>query len=124
MAVDSLASIVAFVHAAEQQSYVAAARLAGVSPSAIGKAVARLESRLGVRLFNRTTRSISLTEEGTVLYEHYKRVLDDMRDAEAAVSKGRDRPRGRLRVSVPHIVGHHLLMACASAFRISSATIC
>ncbi|ACE94785.1 LysR family transcriptional regulator protein (plasmid) [Rhizobium phaseoli] len=116
MAVDSLASIVAFVHAAEQQSYVAAARLAGVSPSAIGKAVARLESRLGVRLFNRTTRSISLTEEGTVLYEHYKRVLDDMRDAEAAVSKGRDRPRGRLRVSVPHIVGHHLLMPILPGF--------
>ncbi|WP_176538993.1 LysR family transcriptional regulator [Rhizobium sp. J15] len=113
---DSLASVVAFVHAAEQQSYVAAARLAGVSPSAIGKAVARLESRLGVRLFNRTTRSISLTEEGTVLYEHYKRVLDDMQDAEAAVSKGRDRPRGRLRVSVPHIVGHHLLMPILPSF--------
>ncbi|WP_190237549.1 LysR family transcriptional regulator [Rhizobium sp. R634] len=113
---DSLASVVAFVHAAEQRSYVAAARLAGVSPSAIGKAVARLESRLRVRLFNRTTRSISLTEEGTVLYEHYKRVLDDMQDAEAAVSKGRDRPRGRLRVSVPHIVGHHLLMPILPSF--------
>ncbi|MGO7823092.1 LysR family transcriptional regulator, partial [Rhizobium ruizarguesonis] len=61
---ESLASVVAFVHAVEKQSYVAAARVAGVSPSAIGKAVERLESRLGVRLFNRTTRSISMTEEG------------------------------------------------------------
>ncbi|PDS99832.1 LysR family transcriptional regulator [Rhizobium sp. S9] len=113
---DSLASVFAFVHAAEQQSYVAAARIAGVSPSAIGKAVARLESRLGVRLFNRTTRSISLTEEGAVLYERYKRIIDDMQDVEAALSKSRESPRGRLRVSVPHIVGHHLLMPMLPAF--------
>jgi DNA-binding transcriptional LysR family regulator len=114
--VESLAGVVAFVYAAEQQSYVAAARVAGVSPSAIGKAVARLESRLGVRLFNRTTRSISLTEEGAVLYERYKRILDDMDDAEATVSRSRERPKGRLRVSVPHIVGHHLLMPILPIF--------
>ncbi|MEI1249747.1 LysR family transcriptional regulator [Rhizobium aouanii] len=113
---DSLASVVAFVHAVEQQSYVAAARVGGVSPSAIGKAVARLESRLGVRLFNRTTRSISLTEEGAVLYERYKRIIDDMEDAEATILQSRERPRGRLRVSVPHIVGHHLLMSILPAF--------
>ena len=113
---DSLASVVAFVHAVEQQSYVAAARVGGVSPSAIGKAVARLESRLGVRLFNRTTRSISLTEEGAVLYERYKRIIDDMGDAEATISRSRERPRGRLRVSVPHIVGHHLLMPLLPIF--------
>lgn len=113
---DSLANLFAFVHAAEQQSYVAAARAAGVSPSAIGKAVARLESRLGVRLFNRTTRSISLTDAGAVLYERYKRIIDDMQDAEATVLHSRERPRGRLRVSVPHIVGHHLLMPMLPAF--------
>ncbi|MFS2177212.1 LysR family transcriptional regulator [Rhizobium pisi] len=113
---ESLASVFAFVHAAEQQSYVGAARIAGVSPSAVGKAVARLESRLGVRLFNRTTRSISLTEEGAVLYERYKRIIDDMDDAEATILQSRERPRGRLRVSVPHIVGHHLLMPILPAF--------
>ncbi|MGG7576744.1 LysR family transcriptional regulator [Rhizobium sp. Nf11,1] len=113
---DSLANLFAFVHAAEQQSYVAAARVAGVSPSAIGKAVARLESRLGVRLFNRTTRSISLTDAGAVLYERYKRIIDDMQDAEATVLHSRERPTGRLRVSVPHIVGHHLLMPLLPAF--------
>ncbi|WP_064696920.1 LysR family transcriptional regulator [Rhizobium aegyptiacum] len=113
---DSLVSVFAFIYAAEQQSYVGAARIAGVSPSAIGKAVARLESRIGVRLFNRTTRSISLTEEGAVLYERYKRIIDDMQDAEAIVLQSRERPRGRLRVSVPHIVGHHLLMPMLPAF--------
>ncbi|MDC9812150.1 MULTISPECIES: LysR family transcriptional regulator [Rhizobium] len=113
---ESLASVFALVYAAEQQSYVAAARVAGVSPSAIGKAVARLESRLGVRLFNRTTRSISLTEEGALLYERYKRIIDDMEDAEAIILRSRERPRGRLRVSVPHIVGHHLLMPILPIF--------
>ncbi|AHG49294.1 LysR family transcriptional regulator (plasmid) [Rhizobium leguminosarum bv. trifolii CB782] len=113
---ESLASIFALVYAAEQQSYVGAARVAGVSPSAIGKAVARLESRLGVRLFNRTTRSISLTDEGALLYERYKRIIDDMGDAEATILQSRERPRGRLRISVPHIVGHHLLIPILPIF--------
>ncbi|PDT34917.1 LysR family transcriptional regulator [Rhizobium sp. M10] len=113
---DGLAGLFALVYAAEQQSYVGAARVAGISPSAIGKSIARLEGRLGVRLFNRTTRSISLTEEGAVLYERYKRIIDDMQDAEAGILRSRQRPTGRLRVSVPHIVGHHLLMPILPMF--------
>ncbi|RFB81184.1 LysR family transcriptional regulator [Methylovirgula sp. 4M-Z18] len=113
---ENFAGIVAFVYAAEQRGYVAAARVAGVSPSAISKAIARLESRLGVRLFNRTTRSVSLTEAGTVFYERCKRIIDDLGDAEATITRSQDRPKGRLRVSVPHIVGHHLLMPILPAF--------
>lgn len=113
---DHFAGITAFVHAAEQRGYVAAARLVGVSPSAIGKAVARLEARLGVRLLNRTTRSVGLTEEGVAFYEHCKRALDDLADAEAAMVESRGHPRGRLRISVPHIVGHHLLMPALPTF--------
>lgn len=113
---ESLTGIAAFVHAAEQQSYVAAARVTGASPSAIGKAVARLEAHLGARLFNRTTRSMSLTEEGAVFYERCKRIIDDLRDAEAAILQSRDRPAGRLRVSMPHIVGHHLFMPILPSF--------
>ncbi|MBB3656959.1 DNA-binding transcriptional LysR family regulator [Rhizobium sp. BK650] len=113
---DSLSSLSAFVHAAERQSYVAAARVAGVSPSAIAKSISRLEARLGVRLFNRTTRNISLTEEGAVFYERCKRIIDDLEDAEASLIESRKRPRGRLRVSVPHIVGRHLLMPILPAF--------
>jgi DNA-binding transcriptional LysR family regulator len=113
---DSFSSLAAFVHAAERHSYVAAARIAGVSPSAIGKAIARLEARLGVRLFNRTTRSISLTDEGTAFYERCKRIIDDLEDAEASLMESRRRPRGRLRISAPHIVGHHLLMPILPAF--------
>ena len=113
---ESFTGIAAFVHAAEQQSYVAAARITGGSPSAIGKAVARLEARLGVRLFNRTTRTMSLTEEGGVFYERCKRILDELGDAEATLLRSRERPEGRLRVSLPHIVGHSLFMPILPAF--------
>jgi DNA-binding transcriptional LysR family regulator len=113
---ESFASIAAFVHAAEQQSFVGAARIVGVSASAIGKAIARLEDRLGVRLMNRTTRTISLTEEGAVLYERYRLILDEIKDAETSILRSRDRPSGRLRVSLPHIVGHHLFLPLLSEF--------
>jgi DNA-binding transcriptional LysR family regulator len=114
---ESLAGIAAFVSAAEQRSYVAAGRVLGVSSSAIAKSVSRLEARLGVRLLSRTTRSIGLTEEGRIFYDLSRSILDDLRDAEATVSRSREKPRGRLRVSVPHIVGHHLLMPLLPAFR-------
>ena len=112
----SLTSIAAFVHAAEQQNYVAVARILGISPSAVAKAIVRLESHLGVRLFNRTTRSVSLTEEGALFYERCKHIINDLGDAEATIIQSRERPRGRLRVSVPHIVGHHLLMPILPVF--------
>jgi DNA-binding transcriptional LysR family regulator len=113
---ESLTAISAFVHAAEQKNYVMAARIIGASPSAIGKAVARLEANLGVRLFHRTTRSMSLTEEGAVFYERCKRILVDLKDAEATILQSRDRPSGRLRISMPHIVGHHLFMPLLPSF--------
>jgi DNA-binding transcriptional LysR family regulator len=114
--VESLSAVAAFLQTAEQQSYVAAARSMGLSPSAVGKAVARLEARLGVRLFHRTTRKMSLTEEGAVFYERCKRIVDELGDAEATILQSRDKPAGRLRVSVPHIFGHHLFMPLLPSF--------
>ncbi len=63
---DSLGALGAFVQATETRSFTAAGRQLGVSSSAIGKAIARLEERLGVRLFHRSTRSITLTQDGQV----------------------------------------------------------
>ncbi|WP_440534673.1 LysR family transcriptional regulator [Variovorax sp. YR566] len=113
---ESLSSIAAFVHAAEQRSYVSAGRILGISPSAVSKSVARLEGRLGVRLLHRTTRSIGLTEQGAVFFERCKRVLDDLDDAEAVLLQSRAQPKGRLRISVPHIFGHHLLLPLLPKF--------
>jgi len=113
---ESLTGYSAFVLAAEQHSYVAAGRILGISSSAVAKSISRLEAGLGVRLLSRTTRSVGLTDEGAIFYERCKRILDDIRDAEATVSQSRERPKGRLRVSVPHIVGRHLLLPHLATF--------
>jgi DNA-binding transcriptional LysR family regulator len=71
---DSLGSLNAFLRAAEARSFTVAGRQLGVSSSAIGKAVARMEERLGVRLFHRSTRSITLTAEGALFLERCRRI--------------------------------------------------
>lgn len=106
---DSLSGLLAFVHAAETGSFVAASEKLAVSASAISKSVARLESELGVRLFNRNTRRLSLTEEGTLFFERARRIVGELEAAESELSRMSDIPRGKLRVSVPAI-GYRMLM--------------
>lgn len=113
---EHLSGLAAFVRAAETRSFVAAARVLGLSPSAIGKSIGRLEARLGVRLFHRSTRSINLTEEGMQFFERCRQILDDLEDAQAALTKSTAAPRGRLRISVP-AAGHRLLMPVLPSFR-------
>lgn len=98
---DSLNGFVVFVQVAETRSFVAAGRLLGVSASAIGKSVARLEEKLGVRLFHRSTRSVTLTAEGTLFLERSRRILAEIEAAELELSQATAAPRGRLRVSLP-----------------------
>ncbi|VFR52087.1 Transcriptional regulator, LysR family [plant metagenome] len=73
----------------------------GVSASAVGKRVARLEEKLGVRLFHRSTRSVTLTAEGTLFLERSRRILAEIEAAELELSQATAAPRGRLRVSLP-----------------------
>lgn len=113
---ESLSGIAAFVQAAEHQSFVAAARVLGISASAVGKSIAKLEDSVGARLFHRTTRRISLTEEGAAFHERCRRILDDLRDAEATLSAATRAPRGRLRVGVPTI-GYRFLLPVIPEFR-------
>lgn len=72
-----------------------------MSSSAIGKSVARLEQRLGVRLFHRSTRSINLTAEGMLFLNRCQRVLNELEAAELELSSTSSEPRGKLRVSLP-----------------------
>lgn len=113
---ESLNGILAFVKTAESLSFVSAARAMGISASAVGKNVARLESSLKVRLFQRSTRKVSLTAEGQLFYERCRRILDDLQDAEAMLSHAVQAPRGRLRVSLPTI-GYRFLLPLMPAFR-------
>ncbi|MES2937145.1 MAG: LysR family transcriptional regulator [Pseudomonadota bacterium] len=106
---DKLSGLLAFVRTAELGSFAAAGRVLEISASAVGKGVARLEQELGVRLLQRSTRRLQLTDEGRLFHERCRRILDDLHDAQAMLSHAREEPRGRLRVSAP-IVGHHFLM--------------
>ncbi|CAG9226788.1 DNA-binding transcriptional LysR family regulator [Paraburkholderia tropica] len=98
---ESLNGFVVFVQVAETRSFVAAGRVLGVSASAIGKSVARLEDKLGVRLFHRSTRSITLTSEGALFLERSRRILAEIEAAQMEISQATSAPRGRLRVSLP-----------------------
>jgi DNA-binding transcriptional LysR family regulator len=111
---DSLGSLNAFVQAAETGSFTLAGRRLGVSSSAIGKAVARMEARLGLRLFHRNTRSITLTAEGAQLLERCRRIFAELEAAELELSRTHEAPRGVLRVSLP-LVGM-LMMPTLAAF--------
>jgi DNA-binding transcriptional LysR family regulator len=111
---ESLSGIPFFVRAAETRSFAAAGRELGVSSSAVGKSVGRLEQRLGVQLFHRSTRSITLTAEGTLFLERCRRILGEVEAAELELSETRLAPQGRLRVSMP-LVGM-LVMPALTAF--------
>ncbi|HEX7984610.1 MAG TPA: LysR family transcriptional regulator [Duganella sp.] len=97
----SLGRFMLFVQVAETRSFVGAGRLLGISASAVGKSVSRLEDKLGVRLFHRSTRSVTLTAEGVMFLERCKRILAEIEAAEQELVSVAEAPRGKLRVSLP-----------------------
>jgi DNA-binding transcriptional LysR family regulator len=111
---EQLSEIATFVEAVESGSFAAAAQRMRVTRSAVGKSIARLEQSLGVRLFHRTTRRQSLTENGQLFYERCVRALAEMDAAEAALDEGQHAPVGRLRVSVPVLFGRHCVVPVLS----------
>ncbi|BCH22281.1 LysR family transcriptional regulator [Mesorhizobium sp. L-8-3] len=111
---DRLVALGAFVQAAEAGSFVAAGRQLGMSASAVGKAVARLEGQLGVRLFHRSTRTMMLTADGGIFLERCRRILREIEAAEQELSEAASAPRGTLRVSLP--IAEGLLLPTIAAF--------
>lgn len=114
---DTLKDIPVFVAAVEAGSFAQAAIRLHLSRSAVGKSIARLEERLGIRLFQRTTRSQSLTDNGALFYEHCLRALEEIRGAESLLETGKQQVSGRLRVAMPVLFGRQcvapLLIALA-----------
>jgi len=98
---DRYTALLVFRHVAELNSFAEAARRLGLSSAAISKNIAELEAYVGIRLINRTTRRMALTEEGRVYLEHVTRGLDALADADEALSPIRTAPTGTLRVSAP-----------------------
>ncbi len=111
--IDNLSGVALFVQLAQAGSFVAAARQAGISPSAVSKSLARLEQRLGARLFQRSTRQLSLTAEGKLFLARSERILAEMQAAQEELA-GNLAPRGRLRLGLPELGG--LFLPALAAF--------
>ncbi|WLE62696.1 LysR family transcriptional regulator [Burkholderia plantarii] len=103
--IDLFKDVPAFVAAAEAGSFAAAGRQLHLSRSAVGKAIARIEDRLGVRLFNRTTRAQLLTDEGRAFLSRCVRATEELREGAAWLDAGRERASGVLRITMPVLYG-------------------
>lgn len=115
-AMDSISALLAFVRTAEAGSIVGAARMLGLSASAVGKRIARLEQDLGTRLFHRTTRRMHLTDEGDLLLQRCRRALDELSEAQADLAQRQFAPRGLLRIGLPTI-GYRFLLPVLPDFQ-------
>src|SRR6185437_16145467 len=103
---DALQEMAVFSRVVAAGSLSAAARDLGLSPALVSRRLAALEARLGVRLVHRTTRSLRLTVEGARYYEACSRLLAEIEDANADISRGRVEPQGALKVALPASFGH------------------
>lgn len=110
MAVNTFDGIREFVTSAQTLSFTAAALALGVTSSAVGKSVTRLEARLGVKLLHRTTRRLILTSEGEAFLVSCLRAIDELAESESFLTTGQQEPVGRLRVDLPAAFGRrHIL---------------
>ncbi|HJV60735.1 MAG TPA: LysR family transcriptional regulator [Albitalea sp.] len=105
-----LQQFIAFAETAKHGGFAAAAREQGVAPSTLAKAVARLEASLGVKLFHRTTRQVTLTPDGERLFRRCQRVLAEVEDLQAEASGTRAEPTGVLRVDLPVFYGKKFVL--------------
>lgn len=107
---DLLDGVAVFVGVINTGSFTAAARALGHSTSYVSKEVSRLEKRLGSRLLNRTTRTISLTDAGRAYYERCNQIVIDAENAERSINQLQDKPRGLLRINAPASFGSKYLL--------------
>jgi DNA-binding transcriptional LysR family regulator len=106
-----------FVKVVEHGSFTAAARALGLPKTTVSRKLRDLETRLGARLLNRTTRRLALTEAGTVYFEHSKRIAGQLDEAESAVHQLEGSPRGWLRVTAPYTLSETTLTPLLLEFR-------
>jgi DNA-binding transcriptional LysR family regulator len=107
---ESLSGIPIFVTVARSSSFTEAGALLGISKSAVGKAVARMEDRLGVKLFHRTTRRLSLTADGEAYFAVCAAALSQIGEAESTLGSRQAGPAGRLRVDMPAAFGRRVVL--------------
>lgn len=116
MPASNVNDILLFLSVVETGSFVTGGKVHGLSRSAAGKAVGRLEDGYGVRLLNRTTRSLSLTEEGRILFEHGTELRTALEATDASMTAEPGMPRGTLRITAPDAIGRRLLLPVVKQF--------
>lgn len=114
--IEDITTMALFAEVVRQRSFTAAAGAVGLAKSAVSKRIALLEQRLGVRLLMRTTRKLSLTDEGLRYYEHCAALLAAADAAEEAVAGASTAPRGPLRVNAPVTLAHMFLTDAIAGF--------
>lgn len=117
IALERLTGLIAFARVGSMGSFTAAARSLSISPSAVSKSIQRLEQNLGVSLFTRTTRSLTLTPEGRDLHERALRLLHEAEEIEQVAKTARSEPSGTLRVAASLPIGIHMIAPALPAFR-------
>lgn len=107
-----------FVYVAEYESFTRAAKELDISTAQVSRQISALEKRLNIRLLYRTTRKVSLTEEGRVFYQHCRGVLDGLDAAEQAVSNLQTKPQGRIKLTAPVTYGEQQLLPLINDFMV------
>ncbi len=102
---DHMSRIGVFIAVVKSASFAGAAQTLGITSSAVSKQIQNLEQDLKIKLLNRTTRNVSLTEEGAIYFERAARALEDLKEAEEQINELKTRPRGPLKVSLPQSLG-------------------
>ena len=112
-----------FVYVAEHESFTRAAKELGISTAQVSRQISALEKRLNIKLLYRTTRKVSLTEEGRVFYQHCRGVLDGLDAAEQAVSNLQAKPQGRIKLTAPVTYGEQQLLPLVNDFMVQYSDI-
>ena len=107
-----------FVYVAENESFTLASKKMGISTAQVSRQVSALEKRLNIKLFYRTTRKVSLTEEGRIFYQHCRGVLDGLNAAELAVTNLQSKPQGRVKLTAPVTYGEQQILPLVNDFAV------
>ncbi|MCC4833979.1 LysR family transcriptional regulator [Shewanella sp. 10N.7] len=99
-----------FVAVAETDSFTAAGKRLSISTAQVSRQISQIENRLSTKLFYRTTRKVSLTEEGQVFYRHCRQVIDGLEEAERAITSLQNKPQGLIKLTAPVTYGEKFIM--------------
>jgi DNA-binding transcriptional LysR family regulator len=113
---DQLAAMATFVRVVDAGSLSAAARSLPSSLTSVSRQISAIEQHFGTPLLLRTTRHLALTDDGRILYERAKSILGELREVEATLSRGRQAPSGRIRISAPTLIGRSLIAPLLAEF--------